>query len=416
MYHRYAFIFLTSTLLLFGYSSHIFAYEIGQVISHMTNEEKVGQLLMVHFNGMSVNEDAKRLIQKVHAGAFIYYNWANGLEDPIQVQKLSADLQKLAQAQPLSIPLFIAVDQEGGRVNRLKNGFTLFPSNLLIGQTKQPKIAGEVAFAIGEQLKTVGINLNLAPVVDINSNPNNPVIGDRSFGESPQEVAEYGKWALDGYKRANIVSCLKHFPGHGDTRVDSHAELPVINKSTEELWKIELFPFVQLAKEADMIMTAHILLPSLDSTKCATLSSILLKDLLREQIGFDGVIISDSLVMQSVLNNASSVEEAAIQAVNAGCDMIILGGKQLLDNQNSLELSIEDVVKIHRSLVEAVRVGRIPEKRLNESVERILKLKERIQNSETRQRGGIINETHTFQFSLLCVFSVPLCLFGLKCM
>lgn len=342
----------------------------------MALEEKVGQLLMVHFNGKEVNEDARRLIQDVHAGAFIYYNWANGLDDPIQVHNLSSGLQKLAKESSPFLPLFIAVDQEGGRVNRLKSGYTIFPSNLAVGQTGNPGCARDAAFIIGKELRESGINVNLAPVVDINSNPDNPVIGDRSFGSSPQQVAEFAKCALEGYRKANVISCLKHFPGHGDTHVDSHAELPIVKKTLQELMQVELYPYMQLAKSADMIMTAHILLPALDSCKCATLSPVVLEGLLRNGLGFEGVIISDSLVMQGVLNNASGIEEAAIQALNAGCDIIILGGKQLIGGQQGLELSVDDIVKIHRAIVEAVKSGRIPEERLNASVARILTLKD----------------------------------------
>lgn len=335
----------------------------------MSLEEKVGQLLMVHFHGEEANQDAKLLIHELHVGGIIYYKWANQLSSAAQVQNLSISLQKLAK-----VPLLIAVDQEGGRVNRLQEGFTLFPSNLIVAKTNQPELSKSVAFAIGEELRSVGINMNLAPVVDINSNPNNPVIGSRSFGDKANSVTLFAKYALQGYREAGIITSLKHFPGHGDVVVDSHQELPIIHKTKQQLEQLELLPFYQLADQADTIMTAHILLPALDSQNCATLSKNILTDLLREEIGFQGVIVSDSLVMQGLLSNCSCIEEAAISAINAGCDLLILGGRQL-HAHSKLELNVERIQKIHCALLQAVQTGIIPKQRLEQAVQRILHLK-----------------------------------------
>jgi beta-N-acetylhexosaminidase len=335
----------------------------------MSIEEQVGQLLMVHFQGEEANHEAKLLIQKLHVGGIIYYNWANQLSSLKQVQNLSRSLQKLAK-----IPLLIAVDQEGGSVNRLQEGFTLFPSNLQTARTNQPKLSQKVAFAIGQELLSAGINMNLAPVVDINNNPDNPVIGSRSFGDNANCVTLFAKYALQGYRQAGIITCLKHFPGHGDVVVDSHQELPIIQKTKKQLAELELLPFYQLANQADSIMTAHILVPALDSQNCATLSKSILTNLLREEIGFKGVVVSDSLVMQGLLNNCSCIEEAAINAINAGCDLLILGGKQL-HARSQFELTVENIQQIHRALLQAVEIGTISTQRLEEAVHRILNLK-----------------------------------------
>lgn len=335
----------------------------------MSLEEKVGQLLMVHFHGREANQDAKLLIQELHVGGIIYYKWANQLSSAAQVQNLSTSLQKLAR-----IPLLIAVDQEGGRVNRLEEGFTLFPSNLIVAKTNQPELSKNVAFAIGQELRSVGINMNLSPVVDINSNPSNPVIGTRSFSSEADVVTLFAKYALQGYREAGIISCLKHFPGHGDVAVDSHQELPILHRTKQQLEQLELLPFYQLADQADSIMTAHILLPALDSQNCATLSKKILTDLLREEMGFQGVVVSDSLVMKGLLSNCYRIEEAAISAINAGCDLLILGGKQL-HAQTELELSIEKIQKIYSALLQAVQTGIISKQRLEQAVQRILSLK-----------------------------------------
>jgi len=331
----------------------------------------VGQMLMVHFRGETANEEAEKLIRQAHVGGFIYYQWANGLTSVSQVSSLSAGLQ-----QKSKIPLLISVDQEGGRVMRLKgDGFTAVPSNRELAQTQRPEAVEQAAFTIGKELMAVGINMNLAPDVDVNVNPLNPVIGDRSYSDSADVVAALGKQALMGYHRAGVITTLKHFPGYGDVAVDPHADLPSVNKSLADLERVELLPFVRLADQTDAIMTAHLLIPALDRAKCATVSKVTLQGVLRQKIGFKGVIVSDSLVMQGLLNNVGTIDEAAIQAIDAGCDLLILGGKALLDNVDTMELKPEDVLRIHGSVVEAVRQGRISEAQIDASVDRILNLK-----------------------------------------
>lgn len=347
-------------------------------IDDLTIEEKVGQLLMVHFNGTTVNDDACRLIEEAHVGGFIYYNWANGLENPIQVLQLSRGLQAIASKQGGGIPLFIAVDQEGGLVRRLTKGFTSFPGNGAVGRTRRPEYAENSALATGKELKAVGINVNFAPVVDVNNNRDNPIIGIRSFGANVDDVVAFGEAALNGYRRASIISCLKHFPGHGDVSTDPHGDLPIVNKRVDELSQVELMPFHRLAKKSDMIMTAHVMLPKIDPRKCATCSPIILNQILRKGMRYQGVVISDSLVMQGVLdNNAGKIENVVVNSFLSGCDILLLGGKQLLASQNGYELSIDDVMAIHRHLVKSVKNGRISEDQLNRSVRRILELKAR---------------------------------------
>lgn len=342
----------------------------------MSLEEKVGQLLMVHFNGDHANDDAKKLIQKIKVGGIIYYRWANGLFCPEQIQALSIGLQKLAEANQNPIPLLIAVDQEGGVVAHLNNGFTEFPGNRALGETADPDLAEDVALAIGKELQAVGINMNLVPVVDVNNNPRNPVIGLRSFGEQAETVVAFGEKTLKGYRKAQIISTLKHFPGCGDITVDPHEDLPIVNKSKEELEQVELYSFANLAPLADAIMTAHILVPALDPENCSTLSEKTL-DYLRTIIGFQGVIVADSLVMEGVVKKCLTVDEAAIQALKAGCDILILGGKLFASQHVGFELTVVDIQRIHNSIVNAVQTGRISESRLNQAVERILELKNR---------------------------------------
>lgn len=349
-------------------------------VEEMTLEEKVGQLFIVQFHGEVANEDARLLIQEIKVGGFIYYNWANGLTSPEQVKNLSQELQELAKKNPKPIPLFIAIDQEGGIVSRLNQGFTVFPGNKALAMTGDPDLTEASAFAMGEEMKAVGINMNFAPDVDINTNPKNPIIGIRSFGDDPAVVCFLGKKALDGYHKAGVITTLKHFPGHGDVEVDSHESLPTIHKSLERLKQEELVPFMRLASDTDAVMTAHILVPALDNENCATLSAKTLGYL--REIGFKGVIIADSLVMEGVIKQGHTVEEAAIRSLIAGCDILLLGGKLLAGEKRDYELNALDIQRIHRAIVEAVMSGRIPQKRVDEAVQNILTLKEKYQIRE----------------------------------
>lgn len=345
-------------------------------IEEWTLEQKVGQLLMVHFNGNEINEDARALIEQVHVGGFIYYQWANELSSPPQVQQLSSQLQKAAKATG-HLPLLLAIDQEGGVVYRLTKGFTVFPGNQALAQAKQPELAQACAKATGIELKAVGINMNLAPVVDVNYNPRNPVIGIRAFSHRPEEVVQLARYMLMGFQDASIIPVLKHFPGHGDALVDSHDSLPTIQKTVSQLEEVDLFPFRKLASQVDVMMTAHLLVPALDAARCVTLSKTIIQQLIREQMQFNRVVMSDSLIMQALIEQCGDLEEAAIQCLEAGHDLILLGGKRLNHKQHGGEISVEQVKKIHQALVNAVLQGRLSREQIDISFERIQNLKHR---------------------------------------
>lgn len=367
---------------------------IASPLAKMTIEEKVGQLFVVCFKGEEVNEDSKILIQKLHVGGIIYYDWANGLHSPKQVLALSSGLQKLTLNNRIPIPLLIAADQEGGIVARLRKGFTLFPGNKALGMTQDPSLAKKSAFAIGVELQAVGVNFNLSPVADINNNPKNPVIGIRSFGDSSDVVTSFTKEALAGYHEAGTLTSLKHFPGHGDVEIDSHEALPILTKSKEQLEEVELVPFKELSSLTDTIMTAHIMVPSIDPIHCATLSKPLL-DILRKEIGFEGVIIADSLVMEGALKNSSSIEEATICALNAGCDLLLFGGKKLIGTTQNTEVSTKEIENIHKAVVTAVKDGIISKTRLDEAVQRVLTLKDKITPITEKTEDELKNLTDT---------------------
>ena len=331
-------------------------------------EKKVAQLMMVHFYGEEVNEDARVLVEEIGVGGIIYFTFSNGLHSFSQVSQLSRSLQNMAE-----IPLLIATDQEGGIVTRLQKEFTSFPGNRALAETKRVDLAERAAFAMGQELLSAGIVMNLAPVVDVNNNPRNPVIGVRSFGEDPETVVAFAEAALHGYKKAGVITTLKHFPGHGDVDVDSHHALPVVQKSKEEMQKMELVPFQRLSSEADVVMTAHLLAPALDPDHCVSLSKKAL-DVLRDELGFEGVIMTDSLVMNGVLEECSwRIEEAAIRSLEAGSDLLLFGGRTPL-----LELHVQDIRRIHQSIVEAVISGRLSEERIDQSFQKVLHLKKKV--------------------------------------
>ncbi|WP_158227765.1 glycoside hydrolase family 3 protein [Estrella lausannensis] len=374
----------------------------GGLIDELSLEEKVGQLLMVHFYGQSANKDSDYLIQDIGVGGIVYFNWCNELKSPMQVQQLSNTLQETAKATLHGIPLFISVDQEGGPINRLKNGFTAFPSNSAVAKTKNPSLAKKAALAIGSELKAVGINMTLGPVADVNVNLENPIIGVRSFGKDPQTVALFAQEALQGYKDAGVIAVLKHFPGHGDVTVDSHQSLPVIKKSFEELSNIELYPFRELKDKTPAIMTAHLMVPCLDPSFCTTLSPLITTDLLKKHLGYSGLVMTDSLVMGALLESCPNHVEASIRAFLAGADILILGGKRFID-ETGIEFNLDDIREIHEGLVEAVCQGRIPLSKINESVEKIIHLKEeyRLFSFDLPDERAIIEDVQTEASRLL---------------
>lgn len=355
----------------------------------LTLEEKVGQVLMVHFHGNTANDEAKYLIQDLKVGNIIYYTWANELQGPEQVKNLSAGLQRLST----KIPLFIAIDQEGGNVSRLQKGFSTLASNAELGSKGDVDLVKAQAKQMGQEMKAVGISINLAPVVDIAGETS--VMRARSFGNDPEKVALLAKAAVLGFQESGIIATLKHFPGLGDLNLDTHEDLPILKKTSEEMNRSELIPYRKLAKEVQMVMPGHVMVPTWDKNNCATLSSTILQDKLRKEIGFEGIIISDSLVMQGVLNNSPSIDEACIEAFNAGCDILLLGGKLLTGSHVGQELTPKDIARIHQGLCRACLEGRITSERLDEAVSKILSLKQSQDYTFTKNKEIFMSKAPT---------------------
>lgn len=328
-------------------------------VANLSLEEKVGQVFMFGFHGTQAS-DAAYAISDLKAGGIIYF--ARNVGTVAETNALSESLQTMAKDAGLP-PLLIAADQEGGLVSRLTKGLPGMPGAMGLGAAGDPCLAQKVSAAIGLQLRAAGINMNLAPVLDVNNNALNPVIGVRSFGEDPGKVAELGKAAISGYLSSGVCPVGKHFPGHGNTSVDSHIDLPVTDEPLESMERIELRPY-RAAMQAGLpaIMTAHIVFRALDPANPATMSAAVLQGLLRTRMGFKGLILTDCMEMQAVSRSPGTVQ-ASVQAFKAGADVILIS--------HTRELQVE----AYKALLDAVRTGEIPVEQLNASVERILAAK-----------------------------------------
>ncbi|WP_409343507.1 beta-N-acetylhexosaminidase [Paenibacillus sp. MBLB4367] len=337
--------------------------ELAERIAAMSLRQKIGQMIQAGFEGLEPNESITELIEKHHLGGVILF--ARNIGSLDQVASLNERLQKSA-VHAGTLPLWISIDQEGGMVARITEGVALMPGNMAIAAGGSADSAYRSAYVSGRELRALGINLNFAPVLDVNVNPDNPVIGVRSFGESPEEVGRFGIAAIRGYQEADVVATAKHFPGHGDTNVDSHLDLPTITHSRERIEQVELAPFRRaIAGGVDAIMSSHIYFPAFESQKLpATLSHAVLTGLLRQELGYEGVIMTDCMEMQAISDHYGTVR-AAVMAVEAGADTVLISHR--FDLQAG---AIE-------ALVEAVESGRISEARIDESVMRLLALKQK---------------------------------------
>ncbi|MGL5152826.1 MAG: glycoside hydrolase family 3 protein [Clostridium sp.] len=346
--------------------------KIKKKISTMTLQEKVGQMMFVGVDGTKVDHKTMDVFEDMNVGGVILYGWRNFYGTSIDKNiKFISDLKK-GNSQNSNIPLFVGFDEEGGVYSHLPQEIPKTPAKGEIGNFNDPNLAEEFGVSIGSKLKSVGINVDFGTVLDINTNPNNPVIGARSFGATPEKVTEFGMREIKGIESKGIIPTVKHFPGHGDTDVDSHVGLPSLPHDMERLKKVELAPFQKaIDNGVDMLMTAHIMLPALDKEYPATMSKKILTDLLRKDMGYKGVVITDDLEMQAIKNNWG-LGEAAIKCVEAGVDIMLVC--HTAENQKL----------VYDSIVQAVQDGKLSEDRIDESVERILTLKGKYNLQDTK--------------------------------
>ncbi|MDU0254041.1 glycoside hydrolase family 3 protein [Streptomyces sp. PU10] len=350
------------------------------LISRMTLEEKVGQLFVMRVYGHSATDPdqadidanlkeigvrtAAELIARYRVGGIIYFAWAHNTRDPHQIADLSNGIQKASLEQPRGLPVLISTDQEHGIVARVGEPATLFPGAMAVGAGGSRSDARTLGRIAGAELNALGIRQDYSPVADVNVNPANPVIGVRSFGADPDAVAELVAAEVTGYQRSGVAACAKHFPGHGDTATDSHTGFPVITHSREEWEKLDAPPF-RAAIEAgiDAIMTAHLMVPALDdSGDPATLSRPILTGILREELGYDGVVVTDSLGMQGVRTKYGDAR-VPVLALKAGVDQL---------------LNPPDLPLAWNAVLTAVKDGELTEARLDESILRVLRLKAKL--------------------------------------
>ncbi|ACZ84425.1 beta-hexosaminidase [Streptosporangium roseum] len=345
------------------------ASKVEAVLARMSVEDKVGQLFMPVLYGSAADtvsgENQARFgvgtpakaVARYRPGGVILFPWAGNVKNVRQVVALTNGLQK---ASP-EIPLLVGADQENGRVSRMAPLVTEMPGASVIGSTGDPSLARKAAKVTGTELRALGINLDFAPVADVNINPRNPVIGPRAYGSDPKKVAPMVAAAVQGFHDAGIASTAKHFPGHGDTNVDSHSGLPVIQHSLSQWNKLDAPPFAAaIGKNIDAIMSAHVVMPKLDpSGDPATLSKPILTGLLREKLGFDGVVSTDALDMAGVRKKYGD-GQVAVRAIQAGVDLLLMP---------------PDFPKAYGAVLAAVKSGKISTARLDQSVRRLLKLK-----------------------------------------
>ncbi|HEY8476598.1 MAG TPA: glycoside hydrolase family 3 N-terminal domain-containing protein [Chloroflexota bacterium] len=325
-------------------------------------EQDVGQVLMVGVPGTTLTEEVTAFLAHCRVGGVCLFH--ENLANPWQAQRLTSALQGLARFRR-EPPLLLAADQEGGLVNRLGYPGAVLPSAMAIGATGSVAMARRCARVAARELRRLGLNVNFAPVADVNTNPANPVIGTRSYGSEPRRVAAMVAAAVAAHLDEGVLPVVKHFPGHGDTSHDSHHVLPAVGHDWARLWSCELAPFVAAFEAgAPLVCTAHVRYPALDPTgNPATLSAAVLGGLLRERLRFEGVVVSDALVMGAIASRASLVENA-LAALAAGVDLLLLLGS--LDEQRA----------VYEALLAALRSGALPVRRVREAASRVLRLKQ----------------------------------------
>jgi beta-N-acetylhexosaminidase len=328
----------------------------------LATRRDIGQYLIGSLPGMSIPVELRSLAREFDLGGVILFS--RNIESPEQVAELAAESEALGR----ELPGWVSVDQEGGRVARLKEPFTRWPPMATLGRAgeQSEKLAERFATALANELLAVGITLDYAPVLDIHTNPKNPVIGDRALAERAEDVAKLGRVIIRTLQGAGVAACGKHFPGHGDTSTDSHVELPLVEHPPDRLRAIEFEPFrAAVAERVAFIMTAHVLVPSFDEHRPASLSPDIVQALLRDELKYEGVIVSDDLEMKAI-SGRHDVPDAAVDAIRAGCDAVLVCSGDIDLQGRTLE-----------ALVRAVESGQIPAKRHDDAFSRLRRAKQR---------------------------------------
>lgn len=351
--------------------------------NNMTLEEKIGQMLCLSFVGTEYNEQLQNLVEKYNIGTIIHFG--RNIENLKQVYELNYNIHKHSK-----YPIFIGLDHEGGMVRRIMNEITYLPGAMAMWNATDEEMY-KIYNQVGKELRLLGFNMNYMPSIDVNNNPYNPVINSRSYSDEAIMVAKKGKIAAKAMQDALMLPTPKHFPGHGNTNVDSHVGLPVVDSTKEDLYNIELKPFEEVIKnDVDGIMVAHILFKNIDDTYPSSISHKMITNVLKEEMGFKGLIITDSLTMSAIYNRYS-IREIVKYSVNAGNDIIMFCG----------EANMYDQETIISEFIDLVQTGEIPMSRIEESVKKIISLKEkykitlgnsRLDDNDIKNKFNIENE------------------------
>lgn len=334
---------------------------INQKIRAMSIDEKIGQLIISGFEGTEINSDVQKLISEYKIGGFILFS--RNIKDNYQTRELLNGLKN--ENSNNDHPLFLSIDEEGGRVSRLPKDYIKLPTAMDIGNKNKEEISYNLGQILGKRAKSLGFNVDFAPILDIYSNPENTVIGDRAFGSTVERVVDNGLNVIEGIRSINIIPAAKHFPGHGDTLIDSHLSLPKVEKTLEELKSFELKPFNEaIKKDVEMIMIAHILYPNIDKKYPSSMSNKIIGEVLRKDLGYKGVVVSDDMTMGAIRENYS-IEEASLEFLKAGGDIALVCH------------GIQNTISTINHIKKSVEVGELSVEQLDEKVYRILKLKEK---------------------------------------
>lgn len=342
------------------------------LINTMSLEEKIGQLLIVGFPKGATEEDLQDYIDRYKVSGFILFR-RNYSDFSTQYALVKSLKERNSEKNPL--PLFISVDEEGGTVSRLPKGGTHFPDARLVGKAGDPQLTYKSGEVIGNELKAAGVNLNFAPVLDIVGSSENKLLVRRAYGSNPDTVSLHGVSFIRGLNSSGVIASPKHFPGHGSTDVDSHGKLPVIDIDEATLQSRELMPFrAAMDNGLDAVMVGHLAFPRLDPTGLpATMSRYFLTNILREEMGFKGIAISDEIEMYGYINGKPSIEECVVTSFNAGLDVFVIGHTK----------EIQD--RVLKALYDACKDGSISVERLNESVLRIIRVKLKYELSDSME-------------------------------
>lgn len=332
--------------------------KVSSLMESMTLEEKIGQMLIVGFESPEPNDHIKKMINDYHVGGVIFYD--RNMQYPAQVTNLTNSLQALAAQQEHQIPLSISVDQEGGQIVRMREHVSDIPSQQQLGQMGNSETIFNTAVKTAKELSAMGINLNFAPVLDLSA-------GDsRSFGEDPEHASKYGNEVIKGLNEGGVTATVKHFPGNGRSNIDPHKDTSSVDAGQLDLENSDIYPFKKAIQEIDnskfFVMVTHIKYPAYDQENPASISPVIIQDLLREKLGFEGIVVTDDLEMGAV-NNYYTPEDLGFKAVEAGADVLLVC--HTLDNQQ----------KVFNGILEAVKSGKLSEERIDEAVKRVLTYK-----------------------------------------